>query len=64
MTTKILTLGNILSRPISILIKQNNVTPNLKTNFSTSSVACVNFFNKCKLTVKFINNLSSYKTTH
>ncbi|XP_026743286.1 28S ribosomal protein S5, mitochondrial-like [Trichoplusia ni] len=46
MTTKILTLGNILSRPISILIKQNNVTPNLKTSFSTSSVACVNFFNK------------------
>ncbi|CAD0203992.1 unnamed protein product [Chrysodeixis includens] len=46
MTSKLLTFGNLISRPISILIKQNNVTPNLHTNFSTSSVACVNFFNK------------------
>ncbi|XP_021186382.3 small ribosomal subunit protein uS5m [Helicoverpa armigera] len=46
MSVKLFSLGNILSRPISILLKQNNVTPNLKTNFSTSSVACVNFFNK------------------
>ncbi|XP_075983303.1 mitochondrial ribosomal protein S5 [Anticarsia gemmatalis] len=46
MSTKILSLGNFLSRPINILLKQNNVTPNLKTNFSTTTVACVNFFNK------------------
>ncbi|KAJ8714125.1 hypothetical protein PYW08_007745 [Mythimna loreyi] len=46
MSTKILTLGNILSRPINFLLKQNNVTSNLKTNFSTTPVACVNFFNK------------------
>ncbi|CAH0690266.1 unnamed protein product [Spodoptera exigua] len=46
MSTKILTLCNIISRPVNVLLKQNNVTPNLKTNFSTTSVACVNFFNK------------------
>ncbi|CAB3249321.1 unnamed protein product [Arctia plantaginis] len=46
MATKILTLGNILSRPINLLLKQNNINSNLKTNFSTTTVACVNFFNK------------------
>ncbi|XP_022818070.1 28S ribosomal protein S5, mitochondrial [Spodoptera litura] len=46
MSTKILTLCNIISRPVNVLLKQNNVTPNLKTNFSTTSVAGISFFNK------------------
>ncbi|XP_035449524.1 28S ribosomal protein S5, mitochondrial [Spodoptera frugiperda] len=46
MSTKILTLCNIISRPVNVLLKQNNVTPNLKTNFSTTSVSCISFFNK------------------
>lgn len=46
MTGRIIKLGSVLSRPVNILLKQNNVTPNLKINFSTTSVTNVNFFNK------------------
>ncbi|XP_063628069.1 small ribosomal subunit protein uS5m [Cydia splendana] len=51
MTTRLLSLGNILSRPISLLYKPapllvNYAAANLKRNLGTTSVACVNFFNK------------------
>ncbi|XP_049877987.1 28S ribosomal protein S5, mitochondrial [Pectinophora gossypiella] len=50
MGTKILSLKCLL-KPLNAIGRQtplleNNLASNLKTNFSTSSVACVNFFNK------------------
>lgn len=46
MTAKLLTLGSVITRSLNIILKQNNIATNLKTNFSTSPVACVNFYNK------------------
>lgn len=48
MSSKLLSLGKVLVKPLNIVFKPNISTPNLKVNLSTSNVACVNFFNKCK----------------
>ncbi|XP_045537839.1 28S ribosomal protein S5, mitochondrial [Papilio machaon] len=50
MALKLFSLKHLIKKPVNILfnqgsIYQNNVVHNLK-NFSTSSIACVNFFNK------------------
>lgn len=45
MCSKILTLSNVLSRPMQLFFKPN-VTSNLKPNINVTSVACVSFFNK------------------
>nr|ABF51220.1 mitochondrial ribosomal protein S5 isoform 2 [Bombyx mori] len=45
MCSKILTLSNVLSRPMQLFFKPN-ATSNLKPNINVTSVACVSFFNK------------------
>ncbi|XP_013170549.1 PREDICTED: 28S ribosomal protein S5, mitochondrial [Papilio xuthus] len=50
MALKLFSLKHLIKKPINILYNrgptyQNNVVHNLK-NFSTSSIACINFFNK------------------
>ncbi|KAG7297835.1 hypothetical protein JYU34_018578 [Plutella xylostella] len=52
MCSRILTLGNVLHKPLSLVFRQkpalqNNINSNLqKAYFNTTPVACISFFNK------------------